>query len=47
METNCERCTAEIDDNEVQQCPTCKLDGICEECLAEHDCEEGGPHGDD
>lgn len=45
MQTVCELCGREIDDADVQCCPACGQDGLCEECLIDHDCpaEIGGP----
>ena len=37
--TNCEICECEIDDTAINQCPVCGLDGLCDECLHDHECE--------
>lgn len=39
METNCERCTREVDEDDVGKCPRCELDGLCPDCLNDHDCD--------
>jgi hypothetical protein len=39
MKTNCELCSTEIEDDEVERCETCGQDGICNDCLMDHDCE--------
>jgi hypothetical protein len=39
MTTNCERCTREIEDDEVNHCPLCGMDGLCNDCLTDHECE--------
>lgn len=44
MLTNCERCSREIEDDEVEKCPRCGLDGICNDCLMDHRCK-GQPEG--
>ncbi len=36
----CERCSLEIDFDEVNVCDECGYDGLCGDCYAEHDCEE-------
>jgi hypothetical protein len=36
MTTNCELCCAEIEDSEVNQCPVCQADGLCPDCLNDH-----------
>lgn len=40
--TNCEACSKEIEDDEVTSCDACGLDGICEDCMGDHLCEETG-----
>lgn len=40
METNCEMCVAEIEDDAVQCCEGCELDGLCMDCYVNHDCVE-------
>lgn len=37
--TNCERCCKEINEDEVQFCPECELDGLCDDCMGGHTCE--------
>lgn len=39
MKTNCERCTKEIEDDDVTSCEECGLDGICEDCAGDHLCD--------
>jgi hypothetical protein len=39
MVTNCALCSAEIEDDEVERCDECGQDGICNDCLMDHDCE--------
>ena len=41
MRTNCENCSREMDDDEVQQCDLCGMDGLCDRCIGEcdHECE--------
>jgi hypothetical protein len=39
MKTNCDICFEEIEDSEVEHCESCGLDGVCSECLADHDCQ--------
>lgn len=36
--TNCELCTREIENDEVEHCDNCGADGLCSNCLAMHDC---------
>lgn len=43
MQTNCEICTAEIEDYEVNRCPVCGADGMCGDCLISHKDEDGNP----
>ena len=40
MKTNCEHCTQEIDEDEVQMCSKCEKDGLGDCCVDNHDCEE-------
>lgn len=47
MMTNCERCTKEIDDDDVTSCEECGLDGICEECAGDHECDGDEEHNED
>lgn len=37
METNCEECSAVIEDDTVHQCPWCCADGLCDECIIRHE----------
>lgn len=41
MTTHCENCSKEIEDDEVQQCEICGMDGLGNCCIAQfdHDCE--------
>ena len=39
MLTNCDRCLAEIEDDEITDCYDCGLDGVCETCLGDHECD--------
>src|SRR6266566_3183245 len=41
MITNCELCCAEIEDYAVQKCPVCETDGLCPDCLDDHEKENG------
>ena len=43
--TNCERCCAEVEDDDVQMCDECGQDGLCEDCMGDHTCESEA--GDD
>ena len=36
----CERCSEEIEVEEVQKCEICGYDGLCPDCLNEHSCDE-------
>lgn len=38
--TNCSNCSAEIDDDEVQFCQECEMDGLGDCCIGcyDHDC---------
>ena len=40
MKTNCEWCSREIEDTDVQLCTECGMDGLCEDCIGQcdHDC---------
>ena len=38
--TNCELCSAEIDDEEVEWCVECGQDGLCNDCLMDHACDK-------
>lgn len=40
MTTSCEECGAEIEDDEVECCEECGADGLCNDCLMDHDCDE-------
>lgn len=44
MKTTCERCTEEVDDNEIGKCDECDRDGLCQECQPHHihEDDEGG-----
>lgn len=39
MITNCENCSREVEDDEVERCPLCEHDGLCPDCLISHDCQ--------
>lgn len=41
MLTNCNNCSAEMEDDEVNQCPDCGEDGLCADCLHpdDHNCD--------
>ena len=45
MKTNCELCSAEIEDDEVECCDVCGQDGLCNDCLMDHDCGEEEDNG--
>lgn len=36
--TTCESCGDEILVSELESCPECGLDGLCADCLSDHDC---------
>ena len=38
MITNCEICMCEVEDTEVNWCYYCDRDGLCDECLNDHNC---------
>ncbi len=42
MITNCENCVAEIDEDEVQMCEHCLMDGLGNCCIGvlDHNCTE-------
>jgi hypothetical protein len=33
MTTNCDRCGAEVEDDDIGMCDVCGRDGLCPECL--------------
>lgn len=37
--TNCERCCAEVEDDDIGMCDVCDRDGLCPDCL-NHDFHE-------
>ena len=39
MMTTYENCPETIPVSGVQKCEECELDGLCEECLENHECE--------
>lgn len=39
MSTNCDKCGREIEDDEVNCCPLCERDGLCDDCLSDHECK--------
>ena len=40
MLTNCENCSAEIEDDMVTGCDECGVDGVCEDCMGDHFCDD-------
>jgi len=40
MITNCEACSIEIEAGDVDQCLTCGQDGLCSDCIGDHECED-------
>lgn len=43
--TSCAMCCVEIEDDEVEKCDVCEADGICNDCLMDHECDGGKPQG--
>jgi hypothetical protein len=40
MGTNCPECADELDNRDTKKCEVCQRDGLCSQCLVEHDCEK-------
>jgi hypothetical protein len=42
MITNCDNCSAEVEDDDIGMCEECERDGLCPECLPHdsHDAPE-------
>jgi hypothetical protein len=49
MITNCEHCSREVEDDNVQMCELCGLDGLCPDCTPPefHECEEDHDNRED
>lgn len=43
MMTICERCCTGIEDDEVEHCKICDADGLCRDCLIDHEDADGNP----
>ena len=37
--TSCDQCSEPVDMDIVAQCESCGRDGLCPDCLNDHDCE--------
>jgi hypothetical protein len=37
--TVCERCSGEVEEEEVMMCEKCEQDGLCPDCYNDHGCE--------
>lgn len=35
----CSLCCKEVEDDDVQLCEECGMDGLCENCMGDHVCE--------
>ena len=39
MLIDCSKCLAEVEDDQIRKCEVCELDGLCDECFNDHNCE--------